>query len=178
MKKVQILERIRGIYEYSWLWRIVRWYKNSIWHPILYRTTHRYHILDLRDGGNGYDIGWNDSDRQILQANFLILKNFVEKEKNFELIDWDSDERSASAAKEIEILYRWWTFDRIVEHKKLSDDWKNCKTSYRFANDGDVYKMIHTGDDTKKLYLREQELYEKDTEMLLRLIKIRQHLWT
>jgi hypothetical protein len=179
LKKGQIAERIIDIYERSWLCDLVNYVKNNIWHPILYRTTHRYHILDLRDGGNGYDIGWHDSDSQILQANFLIFKNYVEKENPFVVADWEWDEPHRTAGQEIKTLYKWWTEDRSREHKELAEEWDKRNLSWHTEEtDKGYHRMVWTGDDTSDLHKREQELYEKDTEMLIRLIKIRGYLWT
>jgi hypothetical protein len=180
MKKGRIAAWIHDIYDYSWLWYAARRIKDIAWYPIVYRTTRRYHILDLRDAGNGYGVGWYDSDSQILQANFLILKNFVEKEKPFELIDWDYSEEYRTLAKEIKDLYNWWMVERAKEHKALSEEWDKRDLSWHTepTENGIYRRMIWTGDDTKDLHKREEELHEKDTEMLIRLMKIRRSLWT
>ena len=180
LKKGQIAGRIRDIYEYSWLWYIVSSIKDAVWYPIIYRTPRRYHILDLRDGGNGYDIGWHDSDSQILQANFLILKNFVEKEKPFNHIDWDYDDEYRKLGQEIKDLYDWWTVERAKEHAALAAEWNKLDLSWHTepTENGLYHRMVWTGDDTKDLHQREEELQEKDTEMLIRLMKIRRSLWT
>jgi hypothetical protein len=180
LKRDRIAGWIQDTYEYSWLWYVVKWIKDFAWYPIVYRTTRRYHILDLRDAGNGYDIGWHDSDSQILQANFLILKNFVEKEKPFDRIDWDYDDEYRKIGQEIKDLYVWWTVERAKEHRELAAEWDKRDLSYHFEpSENGVYKrMVWTGDDTKDLLKAEEELHEKDTEMLIRLMKIRRSLWT
>ena len=155
------------------------WFNDQLWHPIKYHTTHRYHILDLRDGGNRYGIGWRDSDAQILQANFLILKNYVEKEEPFHIIDWNWNEENKAAAEEIKFLYKWWTEDRAAEHAVLEQEWGKLDTSWHFEpQENGLSRFVWTGDDTKELHQKEHELYEKDTEMLVRLVKIRKFLWT
>lgn len=155
------------------------WFNDKYWHPLKYRTTHRYHILDLRDGGNDYDIGWHDSDSQILQANFLILKNFVEKEEPFKIIDWEWNEETKAAAQEIKTLYKWWTEDRAKEQAELAQAWANIKVSWKFEpQENGLSRFVWTGGDTDAVHQKEHELYEKDTEMLIRLIEIRKSLWT
>lgn len=152
---------------------------NNIIIQIKYRTTHRYHILDLRDGGNGYDVGWYDSDQQILQANFLILKNYVEKEQPFKHIDWNCNKEMKSVAEEIKILYGWWVDGRSKEYEAVWSEWKKRDCSYHFETAEDnLLKFVWTGDDNSDLHKKEHELSEKDTEMLIRLIKIRKYLWT
>ena len=177
LKKVQIAERILAIYEYSWLWRIVKSIKNAVWYPVVYRTTRRYHILDLRDGGNGYELGWYDSDSQILQANFLILKNYVEHEKPFDLIDWDWCDDSRVVAQEIKDLYAWWTVGRAKKHKNLNREWQKVERNEYIPVEGGGFQ-IKVDPRAKELMEIEAKLEEEDTEMLIRLIKIRRSLWT
>lgn len=179
MKKDQILDRLSDIYRYTWLWQQTEYLKRILWYPILYRTTRRYHILDLRDGGNNYGVGWYDSDEQILQANFLILKNFVEKERPFDIIDFDHDEEHKKIGEEILNLYTWWKVERMQERKDLQDAWAKRDCSYHFRPSKTGFQeMVWTGDDNSDLLKREEELNNKDTEMLVRLVKIRRNLWT
>ena len=85
-----------------------------------------------------------------------ILEVFVEKENPFEVTDYYNDKHhpeSAQAGDEIKLLYHWWKEGRFVEeleHKKNKNkpDW-------------DYFGI-----------------YERETEMLIRLINIRRYLWT
>lgn len=155
------------------------WFDSHLWYPIKYRTTHRYHILDLREGGNGYGVGWHDSDDQILQANFLILKKFVECEEPFRIIDWDWNEETKVVGEEVKALYRWWTEERAAEHKAVELEWDKRNVSFHFEQVNETApRMVWTGDDNKDLLQREEELHQKDTEMLIKLMKIRRFLWT
>lgn len=91
-------------------------------------------------------------------------------------------EEQANAAKEIMFLYNWW----VYEHSNREDPmevsgWSTYCDSFR--NEGTLLDIL--GDektDTSPMLdkMREiEEQYEKeDTEMLIRLIKIRGHLWT
>ncbi|MCP4322307.1 MAG: hypothetical protein GY787_10750 [Alteromonadales bacterium] len=51
---------------------------------------------------------WRDKDSVMLHACFQLLKDTVEEEKLFEIIDWDVDEKTRSTKQEITELYNWW----------------------------------------------------------------------
>lgn len=166
------------------MWRqlrdILSFLKTNVINPVKYRTIRKYHILDLRRAGNNYTIGWHDADTKMLWACFLLLKDYVEKEKPFELINWNSGEESSRAEQEIKCLYKWWTEERSVEHGKLLVAWNNSghKVDFEKIENSDCYKMIYTGEDPKSLFDEERRLELKDDEMLERLMKIRHFLWT
>ena len=92
---------------------------------------------------------WSDKDMVILHACFQILTDCIEKEQLFTgHIDWTNDELHINAKKEILELYEWWN-ERV---KKEQDD------------------------EIDPIWTEKQ--HEQDTEMLIRLIKIRGFLWT
>ena len=92
--------------------------------------------------------GWSDKDNIMLHACFQILSDCIEKEKLIESTNWDEDSNFKLAKQEIDELYRWWK-ERIVSE-----------------NDEHV-DPIWT-----------ENQHEKDTKMLVRLVKIRKYLWT
>lgn len=91
--------------------------------------------------------GWIDPDLLILHACFQILADFLEKENPFRLISWDHDEEHKEAKNEIVLLYDWWQ-----KRKLLVEDIPTLNN--RFAS---------------------QNL--EDTDMLIRLMKVRTFLW-
>jgi hypothetical protein len=115
---------------------------------------------------------WYDFDERVLHCLFDELVNFVENEAGMSMLeDWtrltqkdygwkDDDPRcnepclQAVYAKETIELYRWWKEVR----PKRKDPWDE-----------------RDGSDSIRLE-REQE--DEDTEMLIRLVKIRGALWT
>lgn len=116
-------------------------------------TYRRYHIIDIRSGHyNNYRYGWIDSDYKILLSNFKILCDFMEKEKPGENVNWYSDDALIIAWEELEDLYCWWIKERPASLAEANA----CKTSSETS----------------------QQLYKKDTEMLIRLIKVRSFMWT
>lgn len=92
--------------------------------------------------------GWSDKDNVMLHACFQLLIDYLEKEELEEQTDWNQSEEYAEANKEIDILQNWWK-QRILD-----------------AEEGKINPVLN------------QSQYEKDNEMLIRLIKIRQYLWT
>jgi len=76
------------------------------------------------------------------------ITNCIKKEKLHEVTDWNKDEESKNAKIEIDKLTKWWS-ERVKQEKAGKID------------------PILTDNQ-----------YEKDTEMLIRLILVRQFLWT
>jgi pyruvate formate-lyase activating enzyme-like uncharacterized protein len=91
--------------------------------------------------------GWCDNDTVMLHACFKLLKKFIDNEKPFKIIDWEHDEEHRIVKKELTFLYDWWK-----KRKKLEE-------SLQMLND-----RFHS-----------QNI--EDTEMLLRLVKVRPFLW-
>lgn len=169
---------------------------------ILYRTTRRYHMINT-----GMTPGYSDKAEQILHVNFNMLKDFIEIEKAH-MWEWsesrfkseqpgvshliwemglDDSFNQAESAREQYTLYDWWTNHRPLrvdsfetpEHKAY---WKLREEIYKgefFCSDKDTPELkalqksaYDIGDKLNK----KQE--EEDTDMLIRLIKIRSSLWT
>jgi hypothetical protein len=89
------------------------------------------------------------------------------------------------AAKETLVLYKWWKDERP---KRLdpseASGWSAYSEKKRKANGGRLFLAINTADRecTSKMLSISQKMedeYEaEDTAMLIRLVKIRQSLWT
>jgi hypothetical protein len=94
------------------------------------------------------DEEWCDKDRVMLHACFQLLIDCIEEEKLYDFTDFDNNVESKKVKKEIDELYHWW------------------KTRVSAEKDKQNYE-----NDT-------EEQYEKDTEMLIRLVKVREYLWT
>lgn len=124
----------------------------------------KFHILDTGfKRGSFYDL-----DRRILYAVFNGLKSFVEDEltdgvahlqweislpenmieNGYQECERESLTRQSESAKEVLFLYEWW-----INHKDLND-------------------LPYT------TYEEEMRLYDEETEMLIRLMKIRGSLWS
>lgn len=71
---------------------------------IKYRTTHRFHVIKL----NTLHPGWWDTDSRLLHASFALLENYIERERPFHIIDWDTGDENCDNANTIHELYLWW----------------------------------------------------------------------
>lgn len=91
--------------------------------------------------------GWIDPDLLMLHACFQVLSDFLEKENPFGLISWDHDEEHKEVKTEIIFLYDWWQKRKILE------------------------------EDLTILNNRLAPQNLEDTEMLIRLMKVRTFLW-
>jgi len=97
---------------------------------------------------NTINADWCDKDIVMLHACFQLLTDFVEKEISQGIVDWEQDENTQKARIEINDLYVWWKQRANKEATGMLDP---------------IWKKGQ---------------YENDNDMLVRLIKIRQYLWT
>ena len=93
-------------------------------------------------------VDWCDKDIVLLHACFQLLTDCIEKENLNLTTDWTQDDQFSSAKLEIDELYNWW------------------KDRSKKEIDGRL----------DPIWAENQ--YEKDDEMLIRLIRIRKYLWT
>jgi len=123
-------------------------------------TINRYHLIDIRDKGegHGYRWGWLDRDEVMLLACFTVLRDFVEKEEPFE--DGSAPE-SDPAMAEIKDLYEWWMRGRKAEHDAVHAEIPPAA-------------VVQADSD----YQRTAALDDRDDAQLLRLMAVRRFLWT
>jgi hypothetical protein len=165
----------------SLLWQDVYW-------GVMHRTFRRFNKVEIRSLKPGY----YDADHRILHASFQLLKDFVEREKPFDRIDWDHDEGHRNAASEIRALYHWWTVD-YPSRSNLVDQVPDSERPHGFsdwstANGGAFYgpKEAKLSEITYPKYHaalklqwdREAQWEREEEENLCRLAKIRRFLWT
>ena len=164
---------------FRWLDHVAYWFRTHTWD--------RYHMVDIRNRRNGYAWGWMDRSEGMLFAVMSMLVDFVEKERAFEVVDWDSDDEHREAAREFREIYLWWTQDRKVEHdehERLADEaYKDFQ--FNFVPMPDGMQKMETPDETPEQKksrddVREAEdrLDQKDTDMMIRLIRVRGAMWT
>ncbi len=164
---------------------------------IRYRTYNRYHVVKT-----GMEPGYVDVTERMLHVNFNMLKDFVEIEKahmwkwsenslmeqpGVSHLIWEMGLEGGQAenAREIYELYDWWTNDR--EYREDADkDWDAYHDAMIKEHGEDSF---FTEDNTKELtklrdkWLKTSSKLEKkytkqDEQMLIRLMKIRNALWT
>lgn len=168
------------------LQKIIDWFSHwprasHAWYWLRTHTLDRYHLLDLRrsepENPDGYRWGWRDRDHMLLLSSFLILRDFVEKEKPWKptFDGYPKDSHSAiqqqiDAYDEIMTLYRWWVRDRFAEYAAFEAASDAAHERWRESPDDQVLAAAMIEADCAQ--------QNRDDEMLLRLLKIRCHLWT
>lgn len=156
----------------------------------------RYHLLSLvqpKSGTNDdYTYGWIDSDHQMIFACMNILVSFIEEEYGIEefknhleflrsevvkynlltdeqkRMEW-SCEQNLTAHQKMFDIYNWWKVDRKNILKKYDNDltyWHNNRKT-------PIGNELH-----KNLNILEAEIKEKEQEMLIDLINVREFMWT
>jgi hypothetical protein len=172
------------------VWQHARPLMEIIWW-VRYRTTRRYHVLNL-----GTKPGYSDVTERLIHANFALLVHFVEMEEPFVHLNWDSDPEHQHAASEIKRLYAWWkeVFPFYDKHDPLHQESvklpRRVFEPYGVDDDGDptsyTWEVIEEDKEIDKAFgeaCKASHEYEakRDKEIednLIALIKIRQFLWT
>lgn len=150
---------------------------------------HRYDLI--RTGLN--PTSWWDKDSLILYGMMGLIVDFVEKEKCFEVVEWDSEPEHKHAGEEIKAIYAWWK-DYPRRQKEIDDTtqiWYESKREDSKLRKNDERKTVESpnhffncpqSERTKSLldlsWELEQKLIEEEQDMLHRIIKIRKFLWT
>lgn len=169
-----------------------RWYPH--WRSKYIRKDHHL-VLDVErlsqmDGWEVdkplYAYHWRDSDTQIQWALVQILINYVEKEKD--IIDWNHDPQQKKIYDEFMEIYNYWVNERPSMIEKSNQETKVYR--YTVAID-DIFEK-----DDENRTLEEKQKYQEweeanrrhdkdmrdihrmDTEMMIRIIMIREHLWS
>lgn len=91
--------------------------------------------------------GWTDKDFVMLHACFQLLTNFLKKEKPFRCPSWKQDKEHQEAKAELIFLNNWWKKRKKIEENSLMHNNRNAPQNL------------------------------EDTEMLMRLVKVRMFLW-
>lgn len=194
MKITKWIDEVYWWFSYTWMHRAYWW--------VRHRTTNRYHVIKT-----GLPPGWYDTDSILESVAWTLLVKYVEGEcaprwnhgerrhNKPELsvreagLAWLKYQYTPSPGedenpgwpgnpdyKEIETIYRWYTEDRV----RRPDPYDN------YVSKRDSISMqlgLRELDDDKESSWWdpievEEYYYEEDTDMLIRLIKIRRSLWT
>lgn len=100
---------------------------------------------------------WVDLDHVLQEVNFEIIKSFYEDEYMAGVVDWEGTGGQAlEFTKWLEKAYTYITSYRKVLEKQIDNAYPN-------------YKKV------EKL---EKEMEDKDTKVLIELVKWRRHMWT
>lgn len=152
---------------------------------------HRYHWLDLRQSHSDindcdrYTHGWIDVCQKIVLANFNLLCEFADKEMYFNPSDKEIEDSSEENGEktmflrqrhnhdEIMAIYNWWKVERKEDAKakdELQHNW------YKLHQEDP--QSPETAEASKAMRDADESFTLKEEEMLIRLIKIRNCLWS
>ena len=124
---------------------------------------HRYHVVHT-----GLKPGYYDKDYLILHSCFNLLKDYVEVEKPFE--HFVTDEETKPIWDEVKALYNWWTILR-PSRKEIACPSDLLEHGIGYSSpESSKWALDHAD--------QEQKWNDEDDAMLIRLIKVRHHLWT
>ena len=172
MKK--IVERVVDFWEFTiWNSTTSAWYyiKNCIWR--------KHHLIRT-----GLPRGqWYDTDTRMLYGMMNLLVEFIDKEKPFEHIDWDYDDFHKGIRDEFLAIRAWWD-----NYQKRCEEIEQALTAWhdeRFKDAGDKWLERMNESSTPEAERlseihneMEEKLKEEETDMLIRLVKIKECLWT
>jgi hypothetical protein len=163
------------------LWHYTRPFSSirDLYYVIRCRLFKRYDLIRT----NLAKTHWIDKDALILHGMMELLVDYVDGEKCFDIIVWDSEPDHKKAAEEIKAIYAWWKNysnrekqinDQLtVWHnefmKRPGDDWEK----FNNGPPSDIESLEHD-----KLNKMEEDLRNEEQEMLHRLIDIRRFLWS
>ena len=175
------------------LWRdVTRPFKNAYWY-VRHHTIDCYHWLDLRQpkgrwGGWGYNYGYCEVGQQIEYAIVNIFVRFVEDALTYSYFvpseeeaakdnDQDLDhqytgfKRQLDDYKEMMAIYQWITKERCAEQQEHDDkltQWSDARQVFA-ANERVLWEELQALEERNDAKLE---------EMLARILKIRNRMWT
>lgn len=135
-----------------------------------------YHLVDLR--GDGYRGGYLDTDARIFIACFKLFEEFYDKEYPGP-VKWDR-----KVAREIEALHSWWKRGRRQAQKRaetLARQGQLRRAKITKVRGSGVWKWNsnwRSAEAKRKWLAAAKKADAQDQEMLLRLMAIRERLWT
>lgn len=171
------------------------WHRFWGWHPAYWLRSHtftRYHVVDGRTPE--YRWGWIDRDNLMFNACFNILVDFVENEDPavgfrglgdyaYEGMGEDARESimvQVRREREVREIYQWWKVDRWEERRACSRMMQDLPEENFDVDESGAWVTgaRYRSPEFKAWCDEANRLDAKDEEMLDRLMKVRQALWT
>lgn len=121
----------------------IPWKLKEIYWNIRYRTTDRYHVLNISSKENKWVRGYADVSDRMLYSCFSLLVNFVETSASG--VSWEWNEDLLKVEKEMNLLYKWWMKERPKRNWEVS---------------------------------KHGQFEKEDSDNLIRLVNIREYLWS
>ena len=131
---------------------------------------------------------WADITNLIVDVNFEFIKCFYEDEFIDGVVDWSATEQHREFALWLEESYLYITKERPELEKQKEDSYpkmaafdklfeeivdENCKKMYQMKDDGIPYDVKYG--EVNRI---EKLIEEKDTDILIQIIKRRDYFWT
>ncbi len=172
--KITLWDRIRWWWSRNITDRIY-WWKCRLW-----RKHNHVRIRSLPPT-------WTDRDEILIHGMFQVLSDYMEKEKPEDSIDWSWCSEHAHAWKEMQELYDWWNnvylkFD-VWEEAPIREFEPTISTTSEgnrvstYNHPSEEHRKGWEADWTRHKAL-EEDMERQLTENCIRLVKIRQYLWT
>lgn len=180
--KYFFLKRIPEFINKFFWWKTKRTFKDIYyWLQCHLLPSYHFHILDLRQpkGSDHYSYGWRDIPEKMLYANFNLLKDFLEKENPYDPSDDNTLEEiykdpglitSYKYMQEAKFLHHWWT---VIRKEKYNEEQSLLSKAVEVKNNKKQYDEL-----MEKWREANKKFDEEEQEMLIRLIKIREFMWT
>lgn len=134
----------------------------------------RYNVIKIRS----LSPTWHDTDVLLEESIEQLYVDFIEKEKPFETVDYDYDERTKNQKKILEKIYNYIKKDKSEMQKQIEKLYDEARTH----NKGDILEMLDpdakTSNIYQEIYKLENQLYIKTSENLASIIVYRSYLWT
>lgn len=122
---------------------------------IVSHTIRKYHLLDLRN--SEYEYGWADADSQLLYATMAVLENFIIEQNTASRLNYLTENLKTEKEEYI-----------IVDSIKQIEFCNNLLEIQKWWRE--EFPKTH--------WQMEDGLYEKQTEMIKRVIDLRAGMWT
>ena len=154
---------------------------NSSINYLRQRFINKLYLIDTKlDPGKYYD-----TDTRMLYGMMSLLVQYIEVEKPLEHINWSDDDSHFIAYYNMIDIYIWWKNyeNRKDEICKALDTWYESSKEDKGGGDNWLANINKPASEKSnklldKLHKLEQKLVEEETEMIVRLVRIRTFLWT
>ncbi|MFA5071149.1 MAG: hypothetical protein WC511_02150 [Candidatus Pacearchaeota archaeon] len=137
-----------------------------------YRKNRKRYTLTLRSLSADYQNPY----KVMLHSVFQILVDFVEKEKPWNYINWESDEGHKKASDTFKKAYAYWKKERPVLVKNYK------KTVSASVKNFDFRVMTFTTKSDRKLVAlsvrQEKFIDDQDKKHMMALLDVRKYMWT
>lgn len=143
---------------------------SDAWYYINCKLFHPHNVIKI----STLPPTWVDRDEAMLHACFQILKDFIEVEEPFKIIDFDYDERHRHFASELRALYGWWI--NVRPNRVLPDF--DFDENLEFEEMMSLMPQPPYREISNERHKLEDEWHQEDNQMLSRLIACREFLWT